>query len=201
MLGLREFAKAAILSSDCEEIHKQLVNTILMGNGGPRDKKFRESILTLVVLMQQTAVKSELLPDMALELLQLQTEKLIAGLRATMIAEGVQIPEGACRERLMKYPDVQVGVMFEHGKTVPYENGYPKGYDEAFRATVGDVMTVHLKTKGSPGVVKDDNCRVDLEGRCLICIKCDSVEQFVSNVTEEFQTQMDTFIAKHRECK
>jgi len=201
MIGIREFGTTAILSDDAEQILKRLVNSVLMDNGGPRDRKFRESVLTMVVLLQQIAVKSELLPNEALDLLQAQTNKLISGLRATMVAEGIEIPGSACRERLMKYPDVQYGIMFEHGNTVPYENAIPKGYEEAFRATVGDTMTVHLNSKGSKPIVREDNCRADLESRKLFCVKCGKKEPFVSNLTGEFSAQMDTFRAAHRECR
>jgi|SRR5271157_5906860 len=46
-----------------------------------------------------------------------------------------------------------------------------------------------------------DNARVDMEGRVLVCVACDAVEQFVSNVTGEFLQQIDGFTVKHAKCE
>lgn len=150
----KEFMASVALASSVDDTKAALLHTMARQNGGPRDKKFRESVLTLVVLLQQLAVKSEVLPNEGLELMQSQVDRVIAGTRQVMASEGVEIPGPACRERLLQYPDRQIGAMYEHGKTEPFTGRIPAGYREAFRSTVGDVQTFYLATIGAERVTR-----------------------------------------------
>jgi hypothetical protein len=150
------FAKAAALGLNLQDTAERLLATYARDNGGPRDKRYRESVMTLAILLQQSAVKSELMPDAALNAMQTVVDTLIAGTRQTMVSEGIEIPGAACADRLMRYPDAQVGVMYAHGKTVPYDGVMPPGMEVAFIETVGDVQTFYLKWKTDPPITLEE---------------------------------------------